>query len=224
MPAFQINPTAEGFYTGWTNAGGATKVISVTDAVDGNYIHDAGGIAYQTFVLEDLPTEAVAIEGDVVGFERSRTAGTPDDPIRIRLRYSGTDADSTNISNTTSFTDYTKNFGTAPGAVPWTPTILNATEGGVVTLAAAFAQQNRCTRFYLYGNYTPAGGGFAFLVVGLVGGLLGASLMLADMPGIARAVAQARVPGVGVSIIQPHEYQRALDELKSHPFRRYSWR
>jgi hypothetical protein len=119
-----------------------------------------------------------------------------------------------------TYYDSTSVRATAPGGAGWTVPLVNSLEAGVQGVSTGGSYY--CTKLFATGMYNTAGGGFAFLIVSLIGAMLGANLLLADMPAIAREVACARRPGTGISIIQPHEYAAALAELRAHAFKTWS--
>lgn len=222
MPAFSLDPNAVGTYAAWTNSGGVDALESVSDATDAHFIYvpaGAGPIRH-SFGLANLPAEARVVVPPVVLYSRWDGAIGGMEDCWSFFRSGGVDSDSV-VAHTkdAAWHDFNNNFAVSPSG-GWTPAILNATEIGVMGTSTATALT--MTKLQATGNYTTGGGGFAFLVVSLVGAMLGANLALADMPGIAREVARTHRPGEGISIIQVHEYEAALRELRAHPFRAWS--
>ena len=78
----------------------------------------------------------------------------------------------------------------------------------------ATAQTIQVSESWLAGNYGLSGGGFAYLIGSLVGGLIGGNLALSSMPFLARIAATVKLPGKGRSFIRPDEYVRAWQEWR----------
>lgn len=225
MPAFTLTPSSEGTHTAWTLGAGGSKTAAVDkDSGDATYIYSpsGGGGNRNSFVQDDIDSSAVQITGNVSARYRIWDGNTQSATYRQYWRYSGTNDDSAAVDNpSTSPADFTNNFATFNSGTPWTVAIINGLEIGIHAVTSGSYQQ-RCGELYTFGNYVQGGGGMAYLVVSLIGGLLGANLALADMPGIAREAFCQKKPGIGRSLIRPDEYMKALQELKDPAaFRRY---
>lgn len=223
MPAFTLNPTAPGALSEWALSGCAAAWQCLSDTTDANQITLAiNQTDKRTYVeFADLPSEAESITGSVNHIARV-SEGAGGDTQSAGFRSSGGTLSELTITipTTGTYYDITTAFTQAPGSVPWTPANLNSAQVGIrgTTGGTAGCQ---CTKIQVTGVYEVAAGGFAFLIGSLVGAMLGANLMMSHMPMIAGAVAQVHRPGEMFTIIQPHEFPRALAELKAHPYRRY---
>lgn len=220
MPNFQLEATANGVNNAWTASAG-NKWDCVADSDDGTYIQITGvsSPARQSFVTQDLPSEASSIVGSVTFNARGKDGTATADLIYSHFRYSGANyEDATGWNFTTSVAAYTRAWATGPGAAAWTPTLLNACEMGVYREGNTNTVQ--VAKLNITGEYSVSAGNFAYLICSLVGGLLGAQLMLSDIPGIAREVWNNPRIGEGRTLIRPYEYNTVLAELKAHPFRK----
>ena len=217
MPAFTLEATADsGNNDAWALGAGTTKWQAMADSDDGTYIQRTPGTQRQGFVTENLPGEAVAIVGSVTVNMRGKDVTVTADTCAASIWYSSTDYDRAGQDFTTSIVDYPKAFANLSGT-PFTPAIINASEIGVHRLAGTSNTMN-VYKLNMTGNYQVGGGGFSFLVVGLIGAMLGGGILIGDMPGIVSAVQQADPAN---SLITPGEVARAYAELKAHPHRRY---
>jgi hypothetical protein len=204
--------------------GAATRWEALSDALDGSYTTNlpASGVQRVSSVMADVPAEAIEIIGSVTHNWRGGQAGGGSAATdNTGFKWGGSDAYlDMGFVNGVDPQDGTSVHPLAPGGGGWTPVNINASE--LLCQMDAVGTTMKLIKYWASGNYLVGGGGFAFLVVGLIGALLGANLVLADMPGISREAATRRLrPTEGISIIQPHEYAQALRELKEHPFRRY---
>ena len=205
-------------HAAWNKVGAGTAHGCLsTDDADTTYIWADTTPQYQD-VKTSLWPSAIGLVNSIKVTAKIRDAT---DPVSV-------DAGIENAGGAT-----TNNFVTTGGYVLETTAALARPGGGIWTAAdcardttwwhikcvngANPDRMPRCTYGYIILDYTPRGGGFAFLIVSLVGAMLGANLMLSDMPGIAREVARE-----GISIIQPSEFSRCLAELRAHPFRAWS--
>jgi len=220
MPAFTLTPNAPGTYAVWSVSAGTTWAALA--AVGDPYIYRNGSaLDYSNAALSDLPADAGAIDGLVTHYSRVRLeAGSGGATVYPTIRYAGANYEGTVINPPANdaYAYYSRTYANL-GGTAFTPLILNACEAGVYG--------NESTGFrvdvdyvVLTGNYSPAAGGFAFLIASVIPFLLGANLLLSDLPGIAREVASRRhLDGGAFCRILPAEYARAYRELREakHP-------
>jgi len=209
MPAFTLQATGTGTYDAWTLVGGGTKAGAMADSDDGTYC-SIGAVGRQSFVFGNLPSEALSIIGPVTFNIRGKDVTATVDLCYMHARYGGVNDESQSINWTASIVSTTRDYATFNGGT-WTPAIVNGAEYTMIVY-----------KLYMTGLYGVGGGSYGYLIASLIGGMLGTGLSMADMPGIARAVAENPRPYEGISIIQPHEYAQALAELKAHPYRAWS--
>ncbi len=200
----------------WSVAGGGKVGAINTNDDDTQYIFDGTNGHKQCYNVT-WPTDVGAVNSIKI-FERVRQTGPDAIHIAGGVRNAGGETNYDPGVLPTNYTNYTSGALARPGGGTWgTADCNNGVTYMQFSLGSGGAGNGRATWGYLILDYEPPGGGFAFLIVSLVGAMLGANLALADMPGIAREVARDRI-----SIIQPHEYERALAELRAHPFRVWS--
>jgi len=218
MPAFTLQATAVGGDNAWNGTG--AKWDDVSDVNDATYIWTNVNDAKQSFVTQDLPGGAENIVGDVTFHVRQKDAINTADTTNPYWLYGGVREYAAAIDSPAgAFQDYVRTLATFNGG-PFSVPIINGGQMGM--RRNGNINDIQVAKLYFTGEYSLAAGTFAFLIGSLVGAMLGANLMMADMPGISREVARNPRSGEAVSAIQPHEYEQALRELKSRPFRVYS--
>lgn len=224
MAAFTLNPDGVGTYSDWTNVGGATALISCSDASDATYIQnpaDATGRRH-SFTMEGLPVYAMTIVGDVSHNARIGRTGAAPGTGQAHFRYSGTTSELPGGGWTfgTTWTDQVTAYALAPGAVAWTPAIVNATEIGIYSWGSA-VDVPLCAKLYATGTFSLPGGGLVFLLASHVGWAIGANLLLEHMPRVALEVWRHKLPGLGRFMLEPDEWEPAWRAWRAHPFRVY---
>jgi hypothetical protein len=218
MPAFTLTPASAGNYTQWALGAGPSKVAAVTDASDVTYIlGDQNSTLIESFVVNDLPADAGSVVAPVVWSYRQTYTGDPVTNSAL-FRYNSTDSYlSAAVTGPSSLSNQTVNFTDEPGGSGgWSVAGVNGVELGVRTVTG----NNDFTYVYelsATGNYLLGNGGFAFLI-NLVGPLIGAGLMLKELPRLALEV-QKLEPAR--SLILPSEYLMAWTEWKAFPHAAY---
>lgn len=168
MATALLSAVAEGTYTAFTLAAGASKMAAVnTDDADTTYISTAGDSTsrVQTFTNSQLPADAGTIFTAGVSVKSRLDSGTNGANQFHRIRYSGTDSNGTAFGLTASYVSYNHAYPNAPGGAAWTAAIVNATEFGIAYNADTI--NRRVTWAFFQITYEPNAGGFAFLVNGL---------------------------------------------------------
>jgi hypothetical protein len=156
-----IEPTGVGTYDSWINVGGATKVASVTDDVDNNYIYcTSSKDHYQDFNLSDPgDIEAGDTIDSVVTYWRGRKSGIGPAAAICNQVYGASKNTGYEPTLTTSWTDFTEAFTTAPGGGSWTLAIVNALVVQMDATERDATNYPQSTKIYLRLFYTPAAGG-----------------------------------------------------------------
>ncbi len=210
----QLFPTAVAFPGGaddtFTASGSADKAVCV-QANDGDTTHIYAGPTaigwYEKYVMQVLSGAASLQSVTEYGIWRHDGGATS-----VSLL----------IDNGTAWTgDLGSAIGYASYNAAWTagvtlPNVNSAPSG--ISCVANGTNNVLCTLLYREVDFTPAAGGFPFLITSLVGALLGPGVRLVDMPAIAALVRRR-----GRCLIQPHEYELAWRELRAHPFRAWSY-
>src|SRR3990172_1140863 len=192
-------PNAIGSFDEWSLGAGASKLAALqTNDADTGYIVSLTNGQREQVTFPALPPNPIIISVAVFRATMRASAGSPTDSVFDGVSYQSVG------SLTGSYLDYAIN------AASLVRDTLNGYESGV-RVDTSGGNGSRCTYIVRDVTYSPSTGGFVFLL-GLALPLLGANLMLSDMPGIARAVARAERGRI--HIIQPHEYQRHLPEFK----------
>lgn len=210
-------------YDDWELMAGGSKAAALNgDDADAGYIRSAVQGVRQSM---NVTWPSISVIGNVNWIKayaklRGVLGTTNDCTYGVRNASGETVAAANNLP--TSYTAYQSGELARPGGGSWGQ---NDCKNGVTwwhlhNTYQAGGTECRATYAFLVLDYDPPGGGYWMLISSLVAAALGAQLALADMPGIAREV--ARPDDVGrISIIQPHEYEQALRELKEHPYRVY---
>ncbi len=183
MAAFTIRPTSQGNYNAWILGAGASKPVAESDASDATHINTDGTTMTDSYVLDDLPSDAGYIDGSVVWNARINKAagGSAVSGAQALLRYSGTDSLGVAESIDGTITTFTETYATAPGGGAWDVATVNATEGGIKSDWTVIVN---CYDIWLTGTYEVSAGGLVFLL-SLLGGAVGSGLSLQDVPGLA---------------------------------------
>jgi hypothetical protein len=171
---------------------------------------------HETYVVNDLPADAGSVVAPVVWSYRQTFTGDPVSNAAL-FRYNGTNSFiAAAVTGPSSLSNQTVNFADEPGGSGWSISGVNGVELGVRTITGnndfTYVYELSATGTYLFGN-----GGFAFLM-NLVGPLIGAGLMLRELPRLALEV-QKREPAR--SLILPSEYLTAWTEWKAFPHAAY---
>ena len=224
MSAFTLYPLAAGYTSAWGIGAGSRPTCVQTNDAGTSYITKDGSIAgIDAYTLDDLPGGAATVNGNVTanGYW-GRSAINPGN-ANNGFRYSGTNGFGGAFTCPPSWTLQSDAFAQAPGAVPWTPAVLNLTEilcqdagtgtGGVF---------QHVTQLYATGDYTPGSGGFAYLIASHILPLLGAAIPLSKMRELALAVWRTKLPGIGRTLILPHEYELAWREWAAYRHPRFA--
>jgi hypothetical protein len=200
MSAFTLAPTGAGAYTQLLLGAGSSNWSAVTtNDGDTTWIKTNGDSTQRqdTYVMADLPANAISITGSVTCNYVMRTAGTPDGSEKWRSLFRSGTTDYVYGSNMTvinaSYNLYSQAWADLSGT-PWTVALLNGIQAG--SRAQAATAVSRQTQFYLSGDYVASGLFVVTHALPLIG-----TLPLAGMAGLMR-------------LLEPHvRYTR--DELES---------
>jgi len=221
-----VAPTARGAFQQWPSssgcAGGFQDCVSTANG-DTSFIYGGRDVAkIDTYTHGGLPAAAAVITTDVAPAANAqcRRSGTNgNNAFNNYHRYAGTNvAGGTPVTVSDSYQNDTDTFSQAPGSIPWTVGVFNATEFGVQCNGVGGANQIRCTYIYGRANWDPGAGGYNFLLADFLLPILGGGLVtLAMMPAIARAIfARSRQ-----HLIMPNSYLDYLAEWNA--YRRPVW-
>lgn len=203
MPIFTLAAAAVGYSDQWSVTGGGANKVTATATKDGttSYISETVNNRIQAFTLEDLPGNVARINSvKVTANGRSTPAAT--DSFGLGVRLSATNSAAPAITLTTAFADYTTAAIARPGGGSWTVPDVNALEMFAISnIAGGNTLQISYMAAVIDAEY--GGGGFAFLVGGLVGAM--AWLDLPRVLGFLRA-------RHGL-IVRPDEYPALLSAL-----------
>jgi hypothetical protein len=219
MPAFQLDPTADGTYAEHLFTGAATRWQALSDADDASYIYiTTGGDSRTSSAMANLPAEAVAVSDVYFNFrQRQATASVPS--VRIGGFYNGSLAVQDPLSWTADGNPHSWShaIATAPRAGGWTPAILNGCELCIrfdkpptQPHASSTGRAGRTFwRARASSRCSPRGRG---------------DRQLAHMPGLARFIFERRrMPGGARVLIQRDEYQAALVSWRTYRFPRFAF-
>lgn len=217
MPVQILEATATGFYNAWTLGAGANKVVAVNSPDDDttSYVSaTAGSGIAQTYVMQDLPSEAGAVN-TVTHRMRFQSFSDGSGNCIPKLRLSGTDLNGTNRSQGFGvWGTYTEALG-RPGGGAWTVSDVNATEAGVVEGGGGGDVADTSMRLEV--DYVPATGGFAFLVAQWLGPLSGVLVSeIRALRDTAWTLSRGRL------WIKRSELATAWSELRDARWRRYA--
>jgi len=174
MANTDIFPDAAGNYQQWIN--GAGSVPGNVQTNDGDTTRRqlaSGNTGIDTFTLDDLPTDAEIIN-TVIARALLKRQGAGSGNFRNYIRENATDAFSGTFTVSTVYVTYSNTFATAPDASAWTPTSVNAMEGGYQRSSSGAAEV-RCTQTFVNVDYEQAGSSFITffsMLSPLIGGAL----------------------------------------------------
>ncbi len=217
MPAFTLDPNANGYLVQWTFAGGGTTHWDrLADAVDANYVYLTAGQArrVESCAMENLPGDAATISGNVTHNARMKANTGYSGDYRPGFYYSGVNNGAAQFFTENGTWQNIAFARAKPGGGSWTPAVVNATE--LYVDADPASVQIQMTKYYATGTYLQAGESFlTFYAWAALS--LGGNILLSHMPRLA-AVAWARKfeRGIGRVTWLPSEYAEALRALRDY--------
>lgn len=155
----KIEPDATSTPNAWDSTSGISKVTSVTDAVDDNYISETIDEDKQRFTMAN-PT---GIDGgdtidSVVTYMRAKDSGTGNNKVQMHQYVDANSNDGTNEALSTSYVDYTDAFALAPDGGAWTLTDVNDLQLEAHCTAIGALKTVYVTKIYATVWFTPAAG------------------------------------------------------------------
>ncbi|OFX02423.1 MAG: hypothetical protein A3E78_01970 [Alphaproteobacteria bacterium RIFCSPHIGHO2_12_FULL_63_12] len=219
MPTNTLIPTANGADTAWSLGAGASKwqACITPDDADTTYILSTTNLQRMSFVLGNLPAEAVAVRSHTLTRRARKAVGAAGDTVNSFLLLSGSYTHGSAVNPAGSYTDYESADLARPGGGLWSVADVNAAEAGV-RYNGTGGDENRVTTLKWAVEWSAEEGGWASFVGGIVGPVVGAALLLHD---IARLAAMIRQKTHGRTIILPAEWPAMLAGMR-HPRRRYA--
>jgi len=205
-------------YDQWTRTGGASKVDAMnTDDGDTSYLAPTAGGQLQCFNVA-WPADIAGVNSIKNAAKMSATDAGLHGIIGVR-NGSGHTVYDTGGSMSGSYVLYTSTALSRPGGGSWTPTdCANGVTYYELGFTTGGAGQLRCTYGYLILDYL-ATGGFMVLLTSFLLPLIGAGLMLSDMPGLNRELARrshSLTGGRQEYHLRADEYPLAFRALREH--------
>lgn len=189
MPEEVLWPTANAAVDNWHNRIPALdyweSINSIDDATYIDRTEPDGVAGYYFAALEDLPEYAKHIRRVQVTarWKYNSAEGTN---ARNAIVESATTIDSANFVPTTSFAAYTHTYSPAAGL--WTPAKINALQAGVWGNQPGAGNTFYVSALYVTVLYYPSPGAWIFSVLPWAAPLLGAHVLLREIPALAREV------------------------------------
>lgn len=216
MAVFDMLPSAQGSYNNWTLGAGSTKTNAVRppDDDDTSYVTTTDENSLDSYTVNDKPGGLVSVNGvNAIVRAKRDNADPAAGGCNMFSAFGASVGGSTGFTTTTSYTTFTTTSIGRPGGGSWT--VADIADS---TLGIAFYRNEgnpsgtgntiRVTTAYLQVDAVVAAGGFAFLLASLIPGLLGAHILLQEIPEIAREVSKRKTH------IQAHEYLQTWRDLR----------
>ena len=212
MPAFSILPTAQGSSNAWTLIVGSSKwnAMRSSDGADTHIRSESTGLS-DTYVMEDLPGEAAGIVGNPThSIQAQDTFATGAiSVVHVLTGFS--------LGTSTLLASYSLVTQAVTGA---TVALLNAAQAGLTSSGGGQPSRINASQVYVGGEYDVATSGFVMILCGIAG-LIGAGVLLSEMPALARAASRVSPVGICKSLILPHEYAPALGAWRAYRHPRF---
>ena len=215
MPVTTVEPD---YSTGLTHdsfgvVGSGTKhgAVRLPDNDDTSYIWTNGGFS-QDLKSTEWPTSAASV-ASIKSHIRRRNTTTVGANYNHGVENASGNTTVNFFDNDQSYQETTSGAHAKPGGGSWTPSDLSRDVTWLhLNCTPADGRAKRTTTLNIVLDWAPGAGGFAFLLVSVIGGLIGGNLALRDMPGIALEVGRTKKPGQGLHLIRPDEYEAALQD------------
>lgn len=223
MPTSQLLPASD-FNTEWVPTGAATRALALaSDDGDTSFI-DPNSSSLRRCLCEmaNLDPTAWQIIGSVTLKWKGKTNGAWSGSANSII-YDGSYSSGSNHSPwTSSYATYTDTFATQPtGGSAWTVAAVNALRAGMSGDADVGEENNfRVSYLYLEVEWIPMFSGWASMVGGLIGPLIGAAVQLSEIPRLIRAFNRA---ARGKTIIHGKEAVALFNSLRANPHRAYCY-
>lgn len=205
----------------WLLGAGASKVAAVqTNDGDTSYIRSGTTNNGQQFNVA-WPTGIAAVNSlTAKGYAKYVTTSGWHSGVGCYL--AGVGADISNDVLTNAYALYTRTC-VRPGGGSWSASDCRSgvTYLYVSTYTSPGGGNVYCTQLWFTLDYTPASGGFNFIIGSLIGPLLGSALLLSQMPEIRAAYNRAAIRARIHSRMMPSDDQAAFNDLKYDPHRKF---
>jgi len=213
-----LAPTADGDHVAWgKSAGGPSKWENMSDDVDVNCILTGGGGLMQSFFVENLPGGAFAVTS-------LKTYG------RVKTSAAGRCWSAGRLGNVDGVT---VDYGALGGGYAWFESALLEKPGAgtgdwlVADINGDFeiyvwkggADSTSVTEFYARVAYTVAPGGWACMLLSVLGPVFGAGILLSQMPDLIRVFNRA----TRKHLIEGCEAVALFNDIRAEKFRRYAF-
>jgi len=217
MAIATIDPDGAGFHVEWAKVGAAaTKWESVNDDNDTTYISVGNQDESESCTFAALE----AVVGTIVSVKtRARAQKTGDFTYRSFARLSGADgAFTAEQAIVGGWAWYISAAIPRPGGGFWTKTDVDSAELCVDSGLTGTAGTVHVAELEGYIDYRPVTGGWSCLVSSFLGPVLGAGLLLSQMPDLIQACNRA---AQGKHLIHGSEAAQLYDDLQANKHRRY---
>jgi hypothetical protein len=221
VPAFILEAVTEGADTNWpTVVGGGTKTSSIQRPDDDatTYITSTAGDgdqqSYSVRYMEFVSVSSI----DMTGRIRHANAN-PGGVIKLYVYLAGNRTGGASRSPSDTWTTYTDSGLARPGGGSWAPADISLVQAGVVGTTNN-AIKAWCTTLYLTVNGDLHGGGYAFPdgIGSILLPLVGAGLLLSQMPAVAGEFNRRAVDVRAPYRLSPADHEPAWRALREHRF------
>ena len=218
MPAFTLVPNStSGVNDTWARTGGSTKHGVMADSNDATYVRKgASATGLQGFGHPTLPADAAAVDSPL------------NFVTRVRSEAAGNNALGAYVFNGVSTYRYTAEYNPNPDQtdLDYTFTLANptlaetSTDEHGISKTTSVAGGIRCMKFDARGTYVQSGSS-AILIYNVLGPLLGAHVLLEQLPAISALMRHLRQPEGAFVWFNPGELLQAFRDLRAYPHRRF---
>jgi hypothetical protein len=144
----------------WDNVGGASKVASVSDDVDDNYIDETNQGEKQRFTVEDSEDIGPSDKIDsIVIHGRMKTPSGTGVVARVNHMVSST-TNGTSRTLAGTWTNYTDTYFTDPDGYDWSLSSINNLKVEAEAVTVPVLKRAHCTKIYVVVYYTPTAPSF----------------------------------------------------------------
>lgn len=218
MPPFTLVPNSTSSTDStWARTGGSTKHGVVADVSDATYVsRSAAGVGRQGFGHPTLPADAAAVDSPLNLNARVRSESEGNNKLFAYV-FDGasTYRDTADYNPEPDQTNIDHVFTLANPTLAETSTH----EYGVGKITTVSGNL-RCIKFDSSGTYVQSGSS-AILIYNVLGPLLGAHVLLEQLPAISALMRHLRQPEGAFVWFNPHEFLQAFRDLRAYPHRRF---
>jgi len=224
MPVLNLRPVSVGTYNMTISTFGAGTKWEAVDPGPDPIVHtDGSGIAWgsgtsgfiDSFNLQDLPGSATQVDSVTM---TARVANTDVSPTTLVVftRLSGVNSGIQNISKAagSGLTNETKTAD-RPGGGTFSVADVNGLEIAIYNTSDPSVSAVICTSYWATVEYKVAGGDFAYLILSMLPGMIGAGLSILDFTRMLSMIRRRHL-----TVFTVNEITQAFAELKAHKYRR----